>query len=384
MPNIDNSGKNQPGNPLHASDEALKGLAAIAAVVVAAISVSGIFAASAMAGAAVLLAVSVIVLLAVLVARKESKATPALLLLVGAALWAALGGFIVFEAHWLAFTPAAWVLNGLFVAALIAGAWAKLEAWAKALAALLAAALVTATMLLPRPPGGEGPLDTAEKWKIDVDVADKADGAPLEDARVLCATLMQWEQALAPADPAARTTGRDGRAETWEFDEDPRLKIAICTAWKNADDGNAGYPAQTQIVPALAGGGEYRLHFDLDETPHPDITYLALDLTGTFAQHNWFYLTFEVWAGAPQGYVGEREGPQPLARKQWGEMHGGFALRAHEAAGDLTLRYHYEGPASGDGLNPPYNETQTLSLGALAPGTRRRVALSIPAGQGEN
>ena len=30
-----------------------------------------------------------------------------------------MGGMVVFKNHWLAFTPAAWVLNGLYIAALV-------------------------------------------------------------------------------------------------------------------------------------------------------------------------------------------------------------------------------------------------------------------------
>jgi hypothetical protein len=276
------------------------------------------------------------------------------------------------------------VLDGLFIAALATGAWAKLKAWTKALAALAAATLVTATMLLPRPPGGEGPMDTAEKWKIDVDVTDSADNTPLEGERVLCGTLMPWDGALTLEDTSARTTGREGRVDTWEFEEDPRLKIVVCNVWKDADDGNAGYPVATQIVPAPAGGGEYQFHFALKEHPHPDTAFLALDLTGSYASGSWYSLKFEVWEGEPQGYVGSTEGPQPLARKTWQELKGGFSLSAAQAANGVTLRYSYEGPAPGDGLAPPYNEVQSIPVDPIPAGTRRRVALRIPANQGHD
>lgn len=382
MTHIGNS--NLPRDPYQGADGALFGFGGLAALAVAATSLSSIFATSLTFGIAALAVTGLFVAILILVLRSGQRPMLPLVLLALGAAWTAGLGFIVFDNHWLAFTPAAWVLDGLFIAALISGAWAQLKTWAKLLAALSAAALVTATLMVPRPPGGDGPLDTAEKWKIDVDVADSADNAPLEGARVLCGTVMQWEAKVSLADTTARTSGSDGRVETWEFDEDPRLKIVICNVWKDADDGNAGYPAQVQIVAAPAGGGEYALHFELTETPHPDTAFLALDATGAFAQQSWFYLTFEVWSGEPQGNVGDQEGPQPLARKTWADMRGGFTLPASNTADELTLRYHYEGPARGEGLTPPYNETQSVPVGAIPGGTRHRIALRIPGNQQEN
>lgn len=40
-------------------------------------------------------------------------------LLIAAIVWTLLGGVIVFQNHWLAFTPAASVLNGLYMAAMV-------------------------------------------------------------------------------------------------------------------------------------------------------------------------------------------------------------------------------------------------------------------------
>ena len=384
MSNIDNRNRNLPTDPNQGAGGALLGFGALIVLIFAGVSVASVFAASVFAGGAVIFVVAVIVLIAVIVALKEQHPTPALVLLGLSALWAAFGGAIVFDNHWLAFTPAAWVLNVLFVGALVAGAWAKIAGWLKALAALLALSLVTATVLLPRPPGGEGPLDTAEKWKIDIDVADKAEGAPLAGAFVLCGTVMGWETSLALADTMARTTDRGGRVETWEFDEDPRLKIVICNAWKNANDGNAGYPAESQIVVAPAGGGEYRLHFALGENAHPDTSFVTVEASGGFERQSWYTLEFELWAGEPQGYFGQREGPQPLIRKSWSALRGGgFTLSAGDGQRDLTLRYHYEGPG-GEGLVPPYNEVRTVPVGAVPGGTRRRHELTVPAMQPAN
>lgn len=381
MSNIGNSNQNLPQDPYQGADGALYGLIGLGGLAVAAFSVSSVFAASIIAGAATLVALGSFALVFFLCRRAAQPPRLSLVFLATGAIWTACVGFIVFDNHWLAFTPAAWVMNILFVAALATGAWAKLKGWARLLAALASAALVTATVVLPRPPGGDGAMDTAEKWRVEVDVSDSADSSPLAGARVLCATVMQWQGALELEDASARTTGRDGRTEAWEFEDDPRLKIVVCNAWKDADDGNAGYPVATQIVAAPSGGGGYRLQFGLQENAHPDVSFLALDLSGTFVNHNWFYLDFELWAGAPQGAMGARDGPQPLGRKSYRELNGGFRMPAHEAASAMTLRYRYEGPASGDGLTPPYSEVHEMTVEPIAQGSRRTVPLTIPAGQ---
>ena len=381
MFNRDSSNRNLPRDPFQGSDAALLGFAGLAVLAVAAGSLWSIFAASTVAGWVALLALGLFGLVFVQVYRAQPRALLPLMLLGAGAAWTASAGFVVFDAHWLAFTPAAWVMNLLFVSALVAGAWSRLEAWLKFVAALLAAALVTATMVLPRPPGGEGPLDTAEKWKVDVEVTDAADDAPLRAARVLCATTMQWEDTIDVGDPAARVTGPDGRVDTWEFEDDTRLKIVICNAWKDADDANAGYPAQAQVIAAPAGGGEYRLRFALSENPHPDVAFLSLELDGAFANQSWFYLDFELWAGAPAADMGAREGPQPLMRKAYRELNGGFRIPASASGTPLVLRYRYEGPAAGVELGPPYVELDEILVEPVEAGTRRRLRLSIPSRQ---
>jgi hypothetical protein len=368
-----------PNLPPWQQGPGLGGFVGLAGIIVGLVSLGSVLTASLAAGVAAIAAIIAIGAVAIDAARKDAPTVSLVLLGISAA-WAAFSGLIVFSWHWLAFTPALAVLDALFVAALAAGAWKKLATWAKALAALFAAAVALAVVAVPRPPGGEGPLDTAEKWKIDVEVADAADATPLEGARVLCGTVMQWEKALSLADTAARTTDATGRTETWEFEDDPRLKIAICNVWKDANAGNAGYPLATQIVPVLAGGGEFKLRFALAENPHPDTAFLTFDLSGTY-QHEWYYLTFEVWDGEPQGAVRDATGPQPIMRKEWSELRGaGFTLSTADAARDLTVRYRYEGP-SGPDLGPPYSETRNLHVGSIEAGTRRRVAVTIPAGQ---
>jgi len=388
MANINNSNRNLPRDPWQGADGALLGFGGLAGLAVIATSMASVFGASVLAGVWILLALAVFLVVLWFVVRSAQRPKVALALLAAGTIWTACFGFIVFDNHWLAFTPATWVLDGLFIAALVSGAWATLNAWARALAVLSALALVTATKVLPRPPGGDGPGDTAEKWTVDVDATDSADGTPLEGARVLCGTALPWEMVkegnFNVKDTSARITDRTGRVDTWEFDEDPRLKVVVCTVWKPADDGNAGYPSMTQVSALVGTLSEEHLHFVLMENPHPDTAFLALDLTGSYASGSWYTLKFEVWEGEPQGYVGSADGPQPLARKAWQELKGGFSLSAAQAANGVTLRYSFEGPAPGDGLGPPYNEVQTIPVDPIPAGTRRRVALRIPANQGHD
>jgi hypothetical protein len=312
---------------------------------------AAVFAASTAAGMAVLLVVVVCAALSVAIHRKSGWKSWSFVMLVATIVWALLNGTVVYKTHWLAFTPSVWVLNGLYFAALISGVWSTVGGWLKALAALFAAALVAATVVLPRPPGGEGPLDTAEKWKIDVRVVDEQD-QPLENSCVLCGAVMSWQRTLELSSTLARTTDADGQISTWEFDEDPRLKVVVCTVWKNASDGNAEYPSATQFVFSPQGGGEYQLDFQLAENPHPEVAFLTLHLAGEYEQA-WYTLQFELWAEEPTGYFGSRDGRQPCQKKTWHDLRGGgFAIPADLARQDLRLRYFYEGP-DGPGLVPP-------------------------------
>src|SRR5687768_7315743 len=78
---------------------------------------AAVFAASTVAGVAVLLVVAVCATLSVAVYRKSGWKSWSFVLLLSAILWALLNGTVVFKNHWLAFTPSAWVLNGLYFAA---------------------------------------------------------------------------------------------------------------------------------------------------------------------------------------------------------------------------------------------------------------------------
>lgn len=363
-------------NPQEDMGAGMLGFAGLGVLIYFLASGAAVFAASTAAGLAVLFVVSVCVGLTVAIHRKTGWKSWSIVLLAATILWALLSGMVVFKNHWLAFTPSAWVLNGLYIAALVSGVWSMVGGWLKALAALLGVSLVVATIVLPRPPGGEGPLDTSKKWKIDVRVVDEQN-QPIENARVLCGAVLSWQRTLQLSSTMARTTGADGQIPTWEFDEDPRLKVVICTAWKNATDGNAEYPSATQVVFSPQGGGEYQLTIQVTENPHPEVAFLTLQLAGEY-QQAWYTLQFELWDEEPAGYVGSRDGPQPFQKKPWHDLRGGgFAIPADLARYDLRLRYFYEGPG-GPGLVPPYSETRIIPVGPIEPGTRRQVRLTIP------
>ena len=376
MSYINSSNRNLPNNPYEGAGSTLLLLGSLALLVYLISSGAAVFAASLTAGIAVILVIAVSAALSIPVYRKHGWKSLSFVLLLSSGVWGALGGVIVFKNHWLAFTPTAWVLNGLYIAALVSGAWLALNSWLKVLAALLAVSLVTATALLPRPPGGEGLLDTAKEWSIDVSVVDE-NHQPLDEASVLCGAVMSWEKALKLPATIARQTDREGRIPTWEFNEDPRLKVVICSVWKNANDGNAGYPSVTQFVLSPLGGGKYELHFTLDENPHPEVAFLTLDLSGDYEQ-SWYTLQFELWPSEPVGYFGSRDGPRPRQTKSWSQIRGnGFTIPVGVAAQDLYLRYFYEGP-NDDGFGPPHSEVRTISVGSIDLGTSRRLQLTIP------
>jgi hypothetical protein len=341
-------------------------------------SVGAVFAASPVVGSLVIIVVAFVVALSVVVVHRRGWKSFPFALLALSAVWACLGGFIVFDNHWLAFTPAAWVFNVLYLAALASGAWSALNRWLKVAAAVFAVSLVAATVVLPRPPGGEGPFDTAKEWSIDIDVMDEH-SEPIEGALVLCGSVMRWARELRLPETLARQSDREGRIPTWEFKEDPRLKVVLCNAWKNANDGNAGYPPATKFTVLVPGGREYQLHFTLVETPHPAIAYLTVVLNGDYYEQNWYYLDFELWAGEPEKHFGsDSGGKRPIRTTSWNELRGGgFAISAHEANQDLWLRYRYEGP-SGEDLGPPYSEIRQIHVGAIEPGARKRLSLRIP------
>lgn len=172
MSHISSSSRSPQPNP-HENMGEVMGLVGLGVAIYFLASGASVFEASMTAGCVVLSVIAVCVVLSIAVYRKSGGKSWPFVLLMAAILWALLGGKVVFQNHWLAFTPAAWVFNGLYIAALLSGAWTTISAWLKFLAGLMAVSLVAATMLLPRPPGGEGPGDTNKKWKVDVQVFDE-------------------------------------------------------------------------------------------------------------------------------------------------------------------------------------------------------------------
>lgn len=328
------------------------------AAIIGAVSVFG---SSVWTGAIGLVVVAIITTLAIAsYYRSDKSVKTGVVLLIIAAVWAGMIGFVSFWMHWLAFTPALWVLSALFVVAFLA-AWRALTGFLRFLAALLAASLIAAAVVLPRPPGGEGPLDTAEEWTVDVRVTD-ANREPVPGASVLCGAVLSWETVLRPGSIAARETRDDGRIETWQFHEDPRLKIVICNAWKDAGEANAAYPLATKMVYSIKGGGEHKLEFTLKEDAHPDIAFLVVDRVG---EHGPSRLRVDLLAD------GEK-----LQSKTGSELTGGgFTIPAALARRNLSLFFDYTG--SNGGWVLAYREDGAVPVGPIPAGTRKKVTLRI-------
>jgi hypothetical protein len=307
--------------------------------------------------------------------------SPAVVLLIVGALWAAITGLVVFEWHWLAFTPAAAVWDALFVLALIIGAWREIGGLLRAFSALTAIVAVAGTIFLPRPAGGEGAFDTANEWKVKVGVSN-TEGTPIEAASVLCGTVLKWKQALHTSRAAARLTDAEGTAPEWEFHEDPRLKVVLCEAWKPQTDGNAEFPRKTGAILSIIPKKDYELKIELEEAPHPDRSFVVVDVTGDYAR-GWYTLAFELWDSVPDESTGRGEGNSHLIQtKSWAELReSGFSVPSTVADRPLYLRYAFEGPSrtpDPDGFGPPYTETRVLRVPTVPPGGRVHMQIRIP------
>ena len=289
------------------------------------------------------------------------------------AIWA---GVVVFHLHWITFDVAAWVVTGLYVAGLALGALAALEIIWRVIATLLAAAMVAAIVILPVPAGGEDASKESNRWSVAVVVTD-SENQPLSGALAHCAVLMSWQWELAMDVTTARMTNEAGKTEPWRFTEDRRLKIVTCNALKQENEGNAGYPLKsTVLVSPRQGDNELRIA--LTERPHPDVAYLLVNASEPSV--NWYYLDFELWAGAPANVpFGSNSGTfRPIAKKSWRELKGiGFVIRRGQPTQDMHLRLRYEGPSS-DGLTPPKVEVATHRIGDIVLGGRRSVTVPIP------
>ncbi len=289
------------------------------------------------------------------------------------AIWA---GVVVFHLHWLAFDVAAWIVTGLYIAGLVLGGLAALEIIWRVIATLLAAAMVVAIVVLPVPAGGEDASKESNRWSVAVVVTD-SENQPLSGALAHCAVLMSWQRELAMDVTTARMTNEAGKTDPWRFTEDRRLKVVICNALKQENEGNAGYPLKSAVLVSPRQG-DNELRIALTERPHPDVAYLLVKASEPNV--NWYYLDFELWAGAPGSVpFGSNSGTlRPIAKKSWRELRGiGFAIRRGQPTRDIHLRLRYEGPSS-DGLTPPKVEVATHRIGDIVLGGRRSVTIPIP------
>jgi hypothetical protein len=289
------------------------------------------------------------------------------------AVWA---GVVVFSLQWLSFDVAAWIVTGLYVAGLALGALTALDMIWRIIATLLAAAMVVAIVVLPVPAGGEDASKESNRWSVAVVVTD-SENQPLSGAPAHCAVLMSWQREPAMDVTTARMTNEAGKTEPWRFTEDRRLKVVICNALKQENEGNAGYPLKSAVLVSPRQG-DNELRIALTERPHPDVAYLLVKASEPNV--NWYYLDFELWAGAPGSVpFGSNSGTfRPIVKKSWRELRGiGFAIRRGQPTRDIHLRLRYEGPSS-DGLAPPKVEVATHRIGDIVLGGRRSVTIPIP------
>jgi hypothetical protein len=361
-----------PGDPL-------LGIIGLVAIVGSIASIITLFSSALFAGIAALVAIAGMVAVGLhLQAKAPDQHTLPKTLIVLSILCALFGGLVVFELRWISFDIAEWIVTGLYIAGLATGAMAALgELW-RFFAGLLAAAMVAGTVFLPVPKGGEDASRESNKWSVAVTVTD-SNYYPLPGALAHCAVLMSWERELAMDMTTARMTDEAGKTEPWTFTEDRRLKVVICNALKEQNDGNAGYPLNSAVRLSL-NQGVNDVRITLTERPHPDVAYVVVNVPEPAV--NWYYLDFELWAGPPPGDLpfGVSGGwTRPLDKKSWRDLkRGGFAVRRGQPTQDLYLRLRYEGPSNAQGTGPPSVEVLNYRVGDVALGGRRRMNLSVP------
>ncbi len=99
-------------------------------------------------------------------------------------------GLAVFAFEWISFDIAEYLAVGAYIAGLVFGAWGALNKIWKIIAALVAAASVTAMLALPVPKGGENTASEYNKWSVIAIVRD-ANNEPIPGALVQCAVVMR-------------------------------------------------------------------------------------------------------------------------------------------------------------------------------------------------
>jgi hypothetical protein len=197
--------------------------------------------------------------------------------LVLAALGALLLDQLAIENHVLPFAAMGWAIVGLFYVALVAGAWVAASAIGRVLAMLAGATTVAAMLVLPAPAGSADANDKDSEWSIELTVLDQG-RAPLKGAVAQCSAVMVWDaDATQPVTfdlHFAQETDDEGRAK-FVFHEDPRLKVAMCTALKENEDGPtymqpsehefsaALYPPKSVVMASPLPGREYKLDLEL-------------------------------------------------------------------------------------------------------------------------
>lgn len=260
----------EPAPELGPGGVAILGLGIAAVVCIAATGAASAIAAVATVG---------YVIFAALLYRRAIKAGEAIRFrkMVVALLWistvgSVLSGLIVFRWHWFPFTVVEFIVTITYIAALGLGLLRVLSKLLKFLAVLLAFTMVVSAVVLPVPKGGEDTSDTDNHWSVTVTVMDQ-DGNPLAGALAQCMVLIDWLDGHSLEGIAPHVTHKSGRADSWEFTEDRRLKSVLCGAqkhpvWEDPDPRNADYPFRAMML-LVPHQGENDIEIALTENPRP-------------------------------------------------------------------------------------------------------------------
>ena len=177
--------------------------------------------------------------------------------------------------HIVPFAIAGWTITGLFYASLVAGAWIAASALGRILAMIAGAAAVAALLVLPAPAMSADPTDKESEWRITLSVVDHH-ANPLHNAVAQCTAAMVWEgEGPVQFRHSLLQLTDDGGIATFTFHEDPRLKVAVCTAfmdsqpmeWLTSDTSTAErtlYPPKSVVMASPFAGGNYKLTVKLE------------------------------------------------------------------------------------------------------------------------
>lgn len=192
--------------------------------------------------------------------HSEHQPNVAIGLMVASLVASALAGLPVYVFHWVSFKVVGWGVTGLFVGGLLFGILQRLHALLALFALLVAAAMASALIFLPVPDASIADDDASRETFVDLLVVDEFN-QPRANARAACVLRMIWNSDDAPEISTRRSTGvTDEGHAIFIFHEDPRLKVAVCSAMaQRQEDWSTGAlapgyrPASAASQPLVLG-----------------------------------------------------------------------------------------------------------------------------------